>query len=248
MSAESADSDELEALFDSIVQARELKPVAAGPGAPAAAAPAEAEALPGETSGVRNQLGHLTRQLHDVLHELGYDKSLEHAVGKMPDTRDRLNYISTLTEQAAVKTLNAVEEARPVQQKLESGASRLSAGWQELFERKLDVEQFKTLVHQTRQYLQDVPLNTAATNARLMDIAVAQDYQDLTGQVIKRLADTVQQLESQLIAILIASLPDDQRKDVDDSLLNGPVIHAEGRHDIVSSQAQVDELLENLGF
>ena len=248
MSTDTGDSDELEALFDSIVQAHDLKP------APAATAPAPAPAAskttgaPTEEGGVHNQLGHLTRQLHDTLRELGYDKSLEHAVGKIPDARDRLNYISTLTEQAAVKTLNAVEEAKPLQQKLESGASQLSARWQELFERKLDTEQFKSLVHQTREYLQDVPLKTKATNAQLMDIVVAQDYQDLTGQVIKRLADTVQQLENQLISILIESLPDDKKKDVDESLLNGPVVNAAGRSDVVTSQAQVDELLESLGF
>ena len=250
MSTESGDSDELEALFDSIVQAHEVKPAPApAPAAPApVAAAAKTATAAAEDGGVHNQLGHLTRQLHDTLRELGYDKSLEHAVGKIPDARDRLNYISTLTEQAAVKTLNAVEEAKPLQQKLESGASQLSAKWQELFERKLDTEQFKTLVHQTREYLQDVPLNTKATNAQLMDIVVAQDYQDLTGQVIKRLADTVQQLENQLISILIESLPDDKKKDVDESLLNGPVVNAAGRSDVVTSQAQVDELLESLGF
>jgi len=253
VSTESGDSDELEALFDSIVQAHDLKPaappaVAAAPAEPAAAPAAKAAAPAEGDGGVHHRLGHLTRQLHDTLRELGYDKSLEHAVGKIPDARDRLNYISTLTEQAAVKTLNAVEEAKPLQQKLESGASQLSARWQELFDRKLDAEQFKQLVHQTREYLQDVPLNTKATSARMMDIVVAQDYQDLTGQVIKRLADTVQQLENQLIAVLIESLPDERRKDVDQTLLNGPVVNAAGRSDVVTSQKQVDELLESLGF
>lgn len=252
MSTESGDSDELEALFDSIVQAHDLKPAAppaaAAPAEPAAAPAAKAAAPAEGDGGVHHRLGHLTRQLHDTLRELGYDKSLEHAVGKIPDARDRLNYISTLTEQAAVKTLNAVEEAKPLQQKLESGASQLSARWQELFDRKLDAEQFKQLVHQTREYLQDVPLNTKATSARMMDIVVAQDYQDLTGQVIKRLADTVQQLENQLIAVLIESLPDERKKDVDQTLLNGPVVNAAGRSDVVTSQKQVDELLESLGF
>jgi chemotaxis protein CheZ len=96
--------------------------------------------------------------------------------------------------------------------------------------------------------LQEVPLNTKATNAQLMDIVMAQDFQDLTGQVIKRLSDTVQQLENQLVSLLIATLPEDKKKDVDNSLLNGPVVNAEGRGDIVTSQTQVDDLLESLGF
>ena len=251
MSNDSGDSDELEALFDSILEAHAEKPAPAPAQAPtpAPAAPKAAVTPAAEGSGgIHSQIGHLTRALHDTMRELGYDKTLERAVGKMPDTRDRLNYISTLTEQAAVKTLNAVEDAKPLQQKLESGAAELSAQWQALFERKLDTEQFKALVHQTRGYLQDVPLNTKATNAKLMDVVVAQDYQDLTGQVLKKLADTVQQLENQLVSLLIESLPDDKKKEVDTSLLNGPVVSAEGRSDVVTSQAQVDDLLESLGF
>lgn len=255
MSNESGDSDELEALFDSILDAHAEKPApapapVATPATAVVAEPVKAASAPiaGEAGGIHSQIGHLTRALHDTMRELGYDKTLERAVGKMPDTRDRLNYISTLTEQAAVRTLNAVEEAKPMQQKLESGATELSARWQALFERKLDTEQFKTLVHQTRSYLQDVPLNTKATNAKLMDVVVAQDYQDLTGQVLKKLAETVQQLENQLVALLISSLLEDKKKDMDTSLLNGPVINAEGRSDVVTSQAQVDDLLESLGF
>lgn len=252
MSTENGDSDELEALFDSIAQAHEKpaeKPLEKSIAMPAVAQPtAAAEQAATGSEGIHSQIGHLTRALHDTMRELGYDKALERAVGKIPDTRDRLNYISTLTEQAAVKTLNAVEETRPLQQKLEASASQLSARWQELFERKLDTEQFKALVHQTRSYLQEVPLNTKATNAQLMDIVMAQDYQDLTGQVLKKLAETVQQLENQLVALLIESLPEDKKKDMDSSLLNGPVVNADGRADVVTSQAQVDDLLESLGF
>jgi chemotaxis protein CheZ len=254
VSTDNGDSDELEALFDSIAQAHTEKPAEAAAPEPIVAASAlaqrEAMAIPaaGGADGVHSQIGHLTRALHDTMRELGYDKTLERAVGKMPDTRDRLNYISTLTEQAAVKTLNAVEETKPLQQKMEAGASQLSARWQELFERKLDTEQFKSLVHQTRSYLQEVPLSTKATNAQLMDIVMAQDYQDLTGQVIKRLSETVQQLENQLVALLIETLPEDKKKEMDNSLLNGPVINADGRSDVVTSQAQVDDLLDSLGF
>lgn len=253
MSTENGDSDELEALFDSIAQAHTEKPAETAAPEPIAApalAQREAMAIPaaGGAEGVHSQIGHLTRALHDTMRELGYDKTLERAVGKMPDTRDRLNYISTLTEQAAVKTLNAVEETKPLQQKMEAGASQLSTRWQELFERKLDTEQFKSLVHQTRSYLQEVPLSTKATNAQLMDIVMAQDYQDLTGQVIKKLSETVQQLENQLVALLIETLPEEKKKEMDSSLLNGPVVNADGRSDVVTSQAQVDDLLDSLGF
>ncbi len=250
MSTDSGDSPELEALFDSIVSASEPPPPApepkaadSGPAAPAA----KSTDKPVGTD-VYSQVGHLTRQLHDTLRELGYDRSIEKAVGKMPDARDRLNYISTLTEQAAVKTLNATETAKPLQEALEASAKQLSARWQLMMDGKLGVDEFKQLVAQTREHLQDVPLKTKATNAQLMDIVMAQDFQDLTGQVIKKLADTVQQLENQLLQMLIESASDAKKKEMGDTLLNGPVVNAEGRTDVVTSQTQVDELLESLGF
>lgn len=253
MSNDSGDSDELEALFDSIalanteVIAPPAEPAPA-PSQPAKVAAADAHAADATEGGLHTQIGHLTRQLHNTMHELGYDKSLEQAVGKMPDTRDRLNYISTLTEQAADKTLNSIEAIKPLQQKMETGSTQLADQWQQMMDGKLSTDEFKNLVSQTRVYLQDIPLNTKATNAKLMDIVMAQDFQDLTGQVIKRLAETVQQLENQLVGLLIASLPENKKMEVDNSLLNGPVVNASGRSDIVTSQAQVDDLLDSLGF
>jgi len=253
VSTESGDSPELEALFDSIIGSAEPTPEPApakakAPAQPAPAPAPAAESSSGEDTDVYSQVGHLTRKLHDTLRELGYDRSIEKTVGKMPDARDRLNYISTLTEQAAVKTLNATEVAKPLQESLETSAKQLSSRWDQMMSGQLSVDEFKQLVSQTREHLQDVPLKTKATNAQLMDIVMAQDFQDLTGQVIKKLSDTVQQLENQLLQMLIASAPEEKKKEMDESLLNGPVINADGRSDIVTSQAQVDDLLESLGF
>jgi len=247
VSTESEDSADLEALFDSISSANEpAPPVKVAPAVQQT--PAASSAPIAADVDVYSQVGHLTRQLHDTLRELGYDRSIEKAVGKMPDARDRLNYISTLTEQAAVKTLNATEVAKPLQEELEANAKQLSARWQKMMDGHLGVDEFKQLVGQTREHLQDVPLKTKATSAQLMEIVMAQDFQDLTGQVIKKLADTVQQLENQLLQMLIASASEEKKKEIDNALLNGPVVNADGRTDIVTNQAQVDDLLESLGF
>ena len=250
MTNESGDSADLEALFDSIASAS--APVPAPPPPVTATVATDhsvliTEPLP-EGDDVYAQVGHLTRKLHDTLRELGYDRSIEKAVGKMPDARDRLNYISTLTEQAAVKTLTATETAKPLQESLEASAKQLSARWDQMMSGQLGLDDFKQLVGQTREHLQDVPLKTKATNVQLMDIVMAQDFQDLTGQVIKKLADTVQQLENQLLQMLIASASEQKKQEISDSLLNGPVVNAEGRTDIVTNQAQVDDLLDSLGF
>ncbi len=75
-----------------------------------------------------------------------------------------------------------------------------------------------------------------------------QDFQDLTGQVIKKVVALAQDLESQLMGLLIETMPGEKRTESVQTLLNGPVINAEGRTDVVVSQQQVDELLDSLGF
>lgn len=236
-----ADSEALEALFDSIVKDNSAHARAA---APKAEVEAE-ENLPGS---VMSRIGHLTRTLHDALRELGYDRLLEKTAASIPDARDRLDYVVKMTEQAAVRALNAIEAAQPIQDRLGDEAERLSAHWQKLFDKQLSVEEFKTLVAGTRDYLADVPKQTRATNAQLLEIMMAQDFQDLTGQVIKKITMLAQNLEQQLVHLLVDLVPADVRSEIDSGLLNGPVINAAAGPEVVTSQNQVDDLLASLGF
>ena len=238
--AEGQDSDDLEALFDSIVTANNEEE------APAKAAFVGDENSPSDQ--VINKIGHLTRSLHDSLRELGYDKNLEKAASTIPDARDRLNYVATLTQQAAEKVLNATDAAQPVVEKIEVESQRLGREWQKLLDKQLDVDQFKSLVMQTHAFLVDVPKQTKVANGYLMDIMMAQDFQDLTGQVIKKIVDVTQQMEKQLVELLVENPPSTADPDAYAGLLNGPVINAAGRTDVVTSQDQVDDLLESLGF
>ena len=236
------DSDDLEALFDSIVTAN-AEETSNG-------TPAQVVNLPGhdaDSAKVINHVGHMARTLHDALRELGLNKEVEKAASSIPDARDRLTYVATLTKQAAERVLNATEAAQPVVEKMEVEAHRLSGQWQLLFEKKLDVAQFKNLVLQTQAFLGDVPKQTKATNAYLMEIMMAQDFQDLTGQVIKKIIEVTQNMEQQLVSLLVENAPPGVKAE-NSGLLNGPVINPAGRTDIVANQDQVDELLESLGF
>jgi chemotaxis protein CheZ len=259
----SGDSPDLEALFDSIASTTAPVPEPVAPKADHSDTP-ELESLFDSISNavahedaagegecperVFSQLGQMTRGLHNMLRELGYDKTLEKVASVMPDNRDRLNYIAAMTAQAAERTLNAAEAAQPLQNRLGASAGDLSGKWDKLFDKQLGVAEFKDLVRDTRTFLKDVPQQTESTNAQLMEIIMAQDFQDLTGQVIKKVLEAAQNLETQLLALLIETTPEDKRQAVDSSLLNGPVINAAGRSDVVTSQEQVDDLLESLGF
>jgi chemotaxis protein CheZ len=244
MSNANNDSDDLEALFDSIITHSDAPAAPVAETKPVAAKPVAATAAGG--SDVINKIGHMTRSLHESLRELGVDKNLEKAASAIPDARDRLAYIASMTQQAAERVLNATEAAQPVVEKIEGEAKYLSGEWQKLFNQQLDAEQFKQLATRTHAYLVEVPKQTKATSAYLTEIMMAQDFQDLTGQVIKKITEVTQQMEQQLVMLLVENAPPSVK--IDSGLLNGPVINAQGRTDVVTSQAQVDDLLESLGF
>ncbi len=208
----------------------------------------------GTEKNILDQVGQLTRNLHNSLRELGYDKRLESLAAEVPEAQDKLSYVAIKTEQAADRTLNATEIAMPIQEKLSSEAMQLSEKWKNAFEEQRaqpDTEKFKLLLIETLSYIDKVPERADATNAQLMEIMMAQDFQDLTGQVIKKITGVVQSLERDLLQLLLANVPFEKRQTqaIDRAcLMNGPVTNPEKNTDTVSSQDQVDDLLASLGF
>ena len=236
--ATAGDSDELEALFDSVAAQRVQDPTAAGAAPAPAAGDDPAEHL-------FHRVGQLTRTLHDALRELGYDKKIAKAASSLPDARDRLAYIATLTGQAADKVLGAVEVAQAEQQEIGAGARALEARWGKLYANELGVEDFKALAGETRAYLAALPARTAATQQQLHEIMMAQDFHDLTGQVIKKVVELAGTLEASLVALLVESQQLEKKPDA--GWLNGPAMATAGA-EVVRNQVEVDSLLESLGF
>ncbi len=249
----SGDDEELQALFDSVSAGFEASgqgAAAAGAArsdAPPAAAVEEAGADSGEDK-VFNRIGQMTRQVHEFLRALGSDSSLHEAVLAMPDARQRLNYISQMTEQAASRVLNATDIARPMQERTQQGAQALRTRWDRLFANELSVDEFKALANDTRNFLGEVDTTSQRTGEQLHEIMMAQDFQDLTGQVIKRVVDLAQTLERELLGVLLEVTPPEKLDQKHAGLMNGPVIDAKDRDDVVSTQEQVDDLLDSLGF
>lgn len=231
------DNDELQALFDTVAaQVTDGTDVEAPQGP---VSPQEA---------VFNKLGHMARQLHDNMRELGYDRMLEETARQIPDARQRLSYIAQMTEQAASRVLNATDIAKPLQDQLLEKSEGLASRWDRMFANQLSVDEFKALAADTRAYFKEAPGKIRTTSDQLMEIMMAQDFQDLTGQVIKKVVEMAQSLESQLVGVLIEAIPEDRKAEAPEGLMNGPVIDAAGRADVVTNQAQVDDLLESLGF
>ncbi|MCK9508900.1 MAG: protein phosphatase CheZ [Pigmentiphaga sp.] len=262
------DTEDLEALFDQISNETLARldalpsmeaPVSASPAPVPAAAPApevlaaaaavaDASTVQEDPQAFYQRVGALTRQLHNALRELGYQKKVEEAVSSLPDTRQRLDYIARLTGDAANRALSNVEQGQSIQQKVSDEGAALRKQWDALFACKLSVAQFKQLSQDTRGYLDTVQRGTEDTQVLLTDIMMAQDFHDLTGQVIQKIVALVQHFEDELVKLLIESTPPEKRASVKSEWMNGPVIDGANRDDVVTDQSQVDELLESLGF
>jgi chemotaxis protein CheZ len=219
------------------------------------------------TDRILARIGQLTKTLRDSMRELGLDKHVEQAAEAVPDARDRLKYVADMTEQAAERVLTAIDIAKPLQEKLQADAAELDSRWERWYAAPIEREEVRTLMSDTRAFLASVPDATAATNQKLLDIMLAQDFQDLTGQVIKKIMDVVYVIEQQLLGVLIENIAPERREqfaqtaaalalaadpagamNTPDHLLNGPQINPEGRTDVVQDQADVDDLLASLGF
>jgi chemotaxis protein CheZ len=197
---------------------------------------------------VLSRIGHMTRALHENLRGLGLDKLIEKAASDIPDARDRLDYVARLSEQAAKKVLDATDAAGPLQDGIDSSAADLSRSWQALLDGAASEADWRALAARTVASLDASRAAASATKTHLMDIMMAQDFQDLTGQVIGRVTSIAQNLEQQLVEVLVDFAPAEIKREIDNGLLNGPQINPQGNVEVVANQGQVDDLLDSLGF
>ena len=199
------------------------------------------------SANVHYKIGVLTRQLHNSLTELGYADRLRGSAGELPDAQSRLSYIARLTGEAANKVLGQVEVTQNRQDAL---AERTRAMRAELIKDPVAA----VAKGRVMNYLQEVEEGTEQTNSHLTEIMMAQDFHDLTGQVIARVVALAADLESQLLELLIQTSPDAAQApalapvEAAQPKLAGPVVDPENTTDVVTSQSQVDDLLASLGF
>ena len=190
---------------------------------------------------VFQQLGAITRLLHDTMQQLGVMPKLQVAADGIPDARSRLSYIASKTAAAADKVLNSVDQAKAEHAAIAEKTRRLGAA--------LLADPVKAVASgAVFNFVNDVEARTRLIDAHLTDIMMAQDFHDLTGQVVAKVVALANDLEDSLIKLLVQVVPPEQREKVDSSVLNGPVVNPEGRSDVVADQGEVDELLASLGF
>lgn len=194
---------------------------------------------------VYERLGVIVRSLHDALRELGADQVLAEAASEFPSARERLQNIARLTEKAANTVLNKVEEVGPIQEQLANSATELKSEWDESASARQLPEALKPLAGQTTHFISEACNGCNLTRAALSDIMMAQDFQDLTGQLIKKVVALLEHTENDLLKLLIDAAPPGSIAQVKkDELMAGP--GAPGG--IALEQSGVDDLLADLGF
>lgn len=216
------------------------------------------------------EVGKLTRGLHDAIvnfeinpSKTGVDGGGEQgAESQMSNAKDRLDYVINLTQTSADKTMDMVEEGIPIASELGESAKQLRLDWARLIRREMQPDEFRDLAQRIDGFLEQSVNGNALVGQKLNEILMAQDFQDLTGQVIKKVITLVQDVEDRLVELMrvagqieeltgIVKSPEHKpktKKEGLDSVAEGPQIHAEQREDVVSGQDDVDDLLSSLGF
>ncbi|MBC3764980.1 protein phosphatase CheZ [Neptunicella marina] len=207
-----------------------------------------------------SEVGKLTRQLHDSLNNFQLDARIaDLAKEDIPDAQTRLNYVIDTTEQAANRTMDAVDTCMPIAEKMSTSIENILPEWKKLMTRQLELNEFKTLCYDLDNFLENSRTDSEKLNSLLTEVLMAQGYQDITGQVIRRVMELVKEVEDSLVHMLtvfsmtdVADLSAKKDKDLAESSDNmkaeGPIINPETRDDVVTGQDDVDDLLSSLGF
>lgn len=190
---------------------------------------------------VFQQIGTITRVLHDTMQQLGVMPKLQMATDGLPDARSRLSYIATKTADAANKVLNSVDQAKSEHARISAAANDMA--------KAIMADPVKAVASgAVFNFVKQVEDSTGKIDTHLTDIMMAQDFHDLTGQVVAKVVTLANDLEDSLVKLLVQVVPPEQREKVDASVLQGPVVNPEGRTDVVTNQGEVDDLLASLGF
>ncbi|MGK0500428.1 MAG: chemotaxis protein CheZ [Oceanicoccus sp.] len=220
---------------------------------------------------IYREVGKLTRGLHEAIVNFDIGAPADGMTGsddsesRMANAQDRLDYVINLTQTSADKTMDMVEEGIPLATEMGSQAADLKLEWQRLLQQKMDPEEFRSLYSRVDKYLDFSITSSSKLSEELNTILLAQDFQDLTGQVIKKVISLVQEVEVRLVELMrvagqveeltgIVRSPDitadieEGLEPVLDSAAEGPQLNAKDRNDVVSGQDDVDDLLSSLGF
>ncbi len=222
----------------------------------------EVDTLLGELSkfnenGLFQEIGKLTRDLHDTLNNFDLEPRISKlTVSEIPDAKERLNHVITLTQNAANRTLSVVEDTLPRSEQLKKKSISLKTEWDRFTKRDMQIEEFRGLSDEIDDFLEWTSINAVVIHKGLSEVMMAQDFQDLTGQIIKRVISLVQEVEDSLVGLIritggksLEKVVEEQQQPEKDIKAVGPQVPGlKQATDVVNGQDDVDDLLSSLGF
>lgn len=209
------------------------------------------------------ELGKMTRQLHDALNSFAVDSRIvSMAECDIPDAKARLNHVITMTEDSANRTLAAVEDTLPIAAQLEEQANTLHEKWSRFRNKDMNVGEFRDMSVEIDEFLDVTRGRAGAIHSNLSEVMMAQGFQDLTGQIIRRVISLVQEVEDNMVELIRLSgasqsgVKTQSRNPVaetahEEAVMRGFGPQVPGIEDnggSVSGQDEVDDLLSSLGF
>lgn len=206
-------------------------------------------------SGLYNEVGKMARGLHDAMNTFCMETRIDElAEEEIPDARSRLHHVISMTQKSADRSLTAVENTMPRCDALASRINELGKEWQNFKRREMSVEQFRELSGKLEAFFSEAEQDTSAIRNGLNEVMMAQDFQDLTGQIISRVIELVEEVEGNLIELVRLTgekkTPQKSKEEsrADDIKAEGPHVPGVGDNKVVSGQDEVDDLLSSLGF
>jgi len=201
-----------------------------------------------------HEVGKITRELHEAISNFSLNSDLADLTeNTMPNTRERLNYVITTTENAAHKTLESIEKTLPLTAELKDTADKILQSWHRFRMREMNAEEFRALSKEIEAYFPEVQNSSEQIHVNLSEMMLAQDFQDLTGQVIRQVISLVEEVENNLVELVKfagkhVDIKQKNDKPFDPVKAEGPQINAEDNENVVNNQDEVDDLLSSLGF
>lgn len=200
-----------------------------------------------------NELGKMTREIHESIQNFRMDSRIADLTNTdIPDAKDRLEYVITMTENAANKVLTVVEHSSPVAEKLSQQSRQLNEQWQKFRRREMDANELRIMGNEVESFFAESDQMMTDLLSGFNEVLMAQDFQDLTGQIIRKVINLVNEIEANLVALIKIQgehySREEPRHSDTETKLEGPQIPGKESSDVMKGQDEVDDLLASLGF
>jgi chemotaxis protein CheZ len=211
--------------------------------------------------GMFTELRKLTGDLQKALERFSVESRLaDIAENEIPDARARLAHVISMTDEAAHRTLDLVEQSGPLAERTAREAGTLiemigayraqTSGVQGFEGVARSIDAYVPVVRSIEAFLPAARADSELIRRNLADVLLAQGYQDLTGQIIRSVMKLVQELEAALAELskLSGDVVEHASMGASTPPGHGPVVPGVTKGEVASGQTDVDALLSGLGM